>query len=223
MNKLLLVEDINNIKNGNYEISYQKNTILNITDKASLNDYNNSSNLEVFISNKVPLNIDKVNILDKDINLVINLQDNSLLNLNWVIINSGKNKVHLTINMDGNSSIATSKVRIINKTKNSNLDFVIDGVINKNTYDNELLEDIKGLILGDDTIKISPNMDVKTNEVMANHLVTIGSFNKDELFYLKSRGLSKNKAQELLTRSFISNIINEDFKERIKMEVKNYE
>lgn len=223
MNKLLLVEDINNIKNGNYEISYQKNTILNITDKASLNDYNNSSNLEVFISNKVPLNIDKVNILDKDINLVINLQDNSLLNLNWVIINSGKNKVHLTINMDGNSSIATSKVRIINKTKNSNLDFVIDGVINKKTYDNELLEDIKGLILGDDTIKISPNMDVKTNEVMANHLVTIGSFNKDELFYLKSRGLSKNKAQELLTRSFISNIINEDFKERIKMEVKNYE
>lgn len=223
MNKLLLVEDINNIKNGNYEISYPKNTILNITDKASLNDYNNSSNLEVFISNKVPLNIDKVNILDKDINLVINLQDNSLLNLNWVIINSGKNKVHLTINMDGNSSIATSKVRIINKTKNSNLDFVIDGVINKDTYDNELLEDIKGLILGDDTIKISPNMDVKTSEVMANHLVTIGSFNKDELFYLKSRGLSENKAQELLTRSFISNIINEDFKERIKMEVKNYE
>ena len=66
-------------------------------------------------------------------------------------------------------------------------------------------------------------MDVKTNEVIANHLVTIGSFNKDELFYLNTRGLSKNKSEELLTKSFICNILNEDLKNRIKMEVINYE
>jgi len=66
-------------------------------------------------------------------------------------------------------------------------------------------------------------MDVKTNEVIANHLVTIGSFNKDELFYLNSQGLSNDLAKNLLLRSFISNILNENIKEQLKMEVINYE
>jgi len=223
MNKLLLVEDINNIKSGNYELNYQKNTIINITDNVALNDYNNIYDLNINIKSNSKVFLDKVNILNKNLNLVINLIDDSILNLNWVIINDGKNKIHLTINMNGSKCSATAKVRIINKTKDSNLDFVIDGNIEKNTFDNILLEDIKGLILGEDTIKISPNMDVKTNEIIANHLVTIGSFNKDELFYLNTRGLSKNKSEELLTKSFICNILNEDLKNRIKMEVINYE
>jgi len=223
MNKLLLVENINNIKDGDYELNYQKNTILNITNKVNLNDYNNNYNLKINIDNKSILNIDKVSLINKDLNVIINIKDDTIFNLNWVIINTGKNKVHLEVNMTGNNSNAKARVRIINKTNDSNLDFVINGVIAKKTYDNELLEDIKGLIIGNDTIKISPNMDVFTSEVMANHLVTIGSFNKDELFYLNSQGLSNDLAKNLLLRSFISNILNENIKEQLKMEVINYE
>jgi len=203
MNKLLLVEDI---KDGDYELNYQKNTILNITNKVNLNDYNNNYNLKINIDNKSILNIDKVSLINKDLNVIINIKDDTIFNLNWVIINTGKNKVHLEVNMTGNNSNAKARVRIINKTNDSNLDFVINGVIAKKTYDNELLEDIKGLIIGNDTIKISPNMDVFTSEVMANHFVTIGTIPSSDLFYLESKGLSQARAEQLILEGFLKEI-----------------
>ena len=72
MNKLLLVEDINNIKSGNYELNYQKNTIINITDNVALNDYNNIYDLNINIKSNSKVFLDKVNILNKNLNLLIN-------------------------------------------------------------------------------------------------------------------------------------------------------
>ena len=66
-------------------------------------------------------------------------------------------------------------------------------------------------------------MKVNTNEVMANHLVTIGAFNRDELFYLNSKGLSDESAKNILIHSFISGILNMEMKELIPMEVIKFE
>ncbi len=217
MNKLLLVED-NLIADGTYDITYKKNLKLDIKKEVNLNNYDNLNNsLELNIEDNALLNFDKVNILNKDTNLTINVYNNSVVYLNWVIINSGQNKVHLTLNMNGNNSRIEASVRILSKNNTDNIDLICDGNINIDTKDNILVEDLKGLITMNDTIKISPNMKILTNEVMANHLVTIGSFNKDELFYLESLGLSKLEAEKLIKTSFITSITN--YKELIKMEV----
>ncbi|MCM1052842.1 MAG: SufD family Fe-S cluster assembly protein [Ruminococcus sp.] len=217
MNKLLLVED-RKLTNDTYEITYNKDLKLDIKGKVSLNNYDNLNNsLELNLEDKSILNFDKVNILNKDTHLVINVLNDDIVNLNWIIINSGQNKVHLTLNMKGNNSKVEAHVRIINKNDNDNVDLICDGNIDKETIDNILVEDLKGLITKKDTIKISPNMKVLTNEVIANHLVTIGSFEKQELFYLESLGLSKKEAEKLIKISFITSLTS--YKELIKMEV----
>lgn len=42
-----------------------------------------------------------------------------------------------------------------------------------------------------------------SNEVVANHLTTIGTFNSDELDYLMGKGLSIDSSKELLLKGFI--------------------
>jgi len=160
-------------------------------------------------------------MVNKDVALEIIINNDSLVNFNWVIINSGRNKINIIVKMIGNNSKCFAKVRIINSSRESNADVIFRGVVALNTKDNTIVEDLKGLILGEDTIKISPIMEVSTNEVMANHLVTIGSFNPEELFYLNSKGLSEKLAKDMLKTSFIWSVLPEYL--RNKMEVINYE
>lgn len=224
MNKLLVVEDIKNVEGGDYNLEYTQNTELNIIDKVQLDNYDkNNYNIKINLDNESSFEFNKVNFINKDMIMEINIYDNSMVNLNWTIINEGRNRVNITVNMLGNNSKSEAKVRVINKTSDSNIDIVFKGIIKESTIDNEMLEDLKGLIIGDDTIKISPIMEVGTNEVMANHLVTLGSFNKEELFYLNSKGLTSEAAKRLLVESFICGIMPDNLREKLKMEVINYE
>lgn len=218
MNKLLLDRDFN-LSDCEYLIEYNQDLKLNIKGNVTLNEYSfTNPKLELNLDNNSSLSFDKVNIVNKDTSIIINIKDNTSVNLNFLIINKGHNKIQITTNLQGNNSKCNVKVRAINQDSESNADIICDGIIYEKTSDNELIEDLKGLILHNDTIKISPNMLVKTNEVIANHLVTISSFNKDELFYLESKGLSRKKAEILLTESFTS-IVNKELK---SLEV-NYE
>jgi len=45
------------------------------------------------------------------------------------------------------------------------------------------------------------------DDVKCTHGATIGQINEDQLFYLKTRGLSTKVAKELLTKSFAESII----------------
>ncbi len=223
MNKLLLVED-NKIKTGTYELDYHHDSTLDLDGDISLFSYDKENyNLNINMLDNAILRSEFVSFIKKDLNLTININNNNDLTLNYLIINKGTNTVKITINMLGNASLANIKIRVINKTSASKANIICDGLIKANTVDNELTEDLKGLITNNDTIKISPNLLVKTNEVIANHKVTISSYNSNELFYLMSKGLSKSLAQELILKSFTTSLFNEKYKEQIKMEVKIHE
>ena len=215
MNKLLLVEDINELENENY-ISFDKATTLNIRGKTTLyNVDSKNSDLIVNLNDNTILNFDKINYTQQDVTLDFNLKNNSELTLNLLIINEGENKVILNVNMTGNESKALIKVHTLNKNSHSKIHLFCNGYIKENTHDNELLEDLKGLIQTEDEIIISPNMYVKTNEVLANHKVTISSFNPEELFYLNTKGLSTNAAQELILKSFTHRLISDVLHDKI--------
>ncbi len=219
MNKLLLAED-NKIKTGTYILEYHKDSNLEINGDVSLFNYDTENhNLNINLEDLALLKGDFISITNKDLNLTINTHNNNELTLNYLIINEGINNIVITLNMLGNASFASITIHVINKTKDSKVNIVCDGIVKENTYDNELNENLKGLITKNDTIKISPNMIINTNEVIANHKVTISSYNPDELFYLMSKGLSLNASQKLLLESFTTNFINEKYQEQIKMEV----
>ena len=158
---------------------------------------------------------------DAKINFI--LVNNSFLDYTIVIVNKGINTLEIDAKSVGNNNNFKIKLRVINKDKNSKVNIIVNGIICENTIDNELLEDLKGLVLYEDEIKISPNMLVNTNEVLANHLVTVGSFRSEELFYLKSKGLSEYTAKRMLLEAFITNCLTDNLKEKMNLEVIKFE
>lgn len=52
-----------------------------------------------------------------------------------------------------------------------------------------------------------PMLEILADDVKASHGATVGQFNSDELFYLKSRGLSEKEGRRLLLLGFAKDII----------------
>ena len=213
MNKLLVVEGkLDNLNNA--RISENTKAHAYITDE---------NNITVTIDENVVFRIDMINVLKKDLKININLAHNSKLYWNQLLLNTGDNKIDVTVSLLGNNCKSFLKIRGINETKESKLNLVCDGIIKDGTIDTELIEDLKGLILNEDTIKISPNMIVNTSEVMANHFVTIGPINEEELFYLMSKGLSEELARKLIKKAFMESILSEELKNIWNKEVNSDE
>ena len=72
------------------------------------------------------------------------------------------------------------------------------------------------------SVKAQPNLLIDEYDVVASHSASIGSIDKDELFYLMSRGLTETQAQEMVILGFIepilSNIKSEELQKVIYME-----
>ncbi|MBR2890789.1 MAG: SufD family Fe-S cluster assembly protein [Bacilli bacterium] len=57
------------------------------------------------------------------------------------------------------------------------------------------------------SVKAQPNLLIDEYDVVASHSASIGSIDKEELFYLMSRGLTETKAQEMVILGFIEPIL----------------
>lgn len=66
-----------------------------------------------------------------------------------------------------------------------------------------------------------PGLEIQANDVRCSHGATSSSLNADELFYLQSRGIEKNKAKELLTFGFFENILQELENEELSSSIRN--
>ena len=93
-------------------------------------------------------------------------------------------------------------INIRSVSNNENIKIIVDVDIEKDTFNNTALEDLKGLNNGG-MIHIEPNIMCRSNEVVANHLTTIGTFDQEVVEYLMSKGISEIKVKELLLNGFI--------------------
>ena len=67
---------------------------------------------------------------------------------------------------------------------------------------------INNLMLSDEAhADNKPNLMIFADDVKCTHGATVGQIDEEQLFYLKTRGLSENIAKELLTRSFAESVI----------------
>lgn len=48
-----------------------------------------------------------------------------------------------------------------------------------------------------------PNLEIEANDVKASHAATVSRISEDELFYLGTRGLTKQRAEKMLLSSFL--------------------
>lgn len=218
MNKITVVED-KIVQDGEYIIDFKKNNTIKIQGNVTIHDLNNNnSKQDIILKNDSSLSLYQVKKLDNDYEINITLLNNTKFNYHMRVLNKDKHTLKINIDMLESNAFANIELRAINTTNNSNIDIICTGNIKENTKDNELIENLKGLITKEnDTIKISPIMNAHTNLVTASHLVTIGSFKTEDLFYLEAKGLSENKAKEILYKSFIKHNMKDIDLESLKL------
>jgi Fe-S cluster assembly scaffold protein SufB len=78
------------------------------------------------------------------------------------------------------------------------------------------------LLLGEDAKATAvPELEIETDDVKASHAATVGQIDKEQLFYLTSRGISKGVATKMIVEAFLEEVLSQiDSKEAEKIRVK---
>lgn len=96
-----------------------------------------------------------------------------------------------SISIGGGRAVYRGLVKIASKAKNCKASVVCDG----------LLLDEKS------SCSTIPSMDIYNNEVEAVHEARVGKIGDEEIFYLMSRGLSEERATQLVVSGFVEPIV----------------
>lgn len=134
---------------------------------------------------------------------------NTSLNFHLGIHAQGDNEITLFHTILGNSNKSEIKIRVIAEC-DAKILLKNAGELKENTKDNEFLEDIKYLNEYPGSITCLPELFVSSNEVVANHNMTVGVLDEELLFYLQSKGIFLEKAKELIRESFIKSMIRKE-------------
>lgn len=172
----------------------------------TINLINQKGSFNYEVKEKLIINI--FNEKDKNIDINIIQNNNSLLIINYTSINYEDCQININIKIKGNNNKCIVNFRGIACENVNNVNVCVNA--NNNTQGNEIVENLKGLC-EDGSIIINPILEINTNEVSASHFVTIGPLNRNMILYLKSKGISKENVTRLLKKSFMYNIFDDDF------------
>lgn len=149
------------------------------------------------------------------------LNTNNNLNVKVVVISNQNWTIDIKLNavINNNSNTAKLDVLVYGLDKSSTNVISNFDVVNK-TCNNVVFQNIKGILLSDNTkILGEPNLKINTLDVKAKHSLTIGALNKDEVFYLMTKGFDLTEVKQILINSYLQSILdslNEDEQNRCK-------
>lgn len=129
---------------------------------------------------------------------------NATINYNFKTISTNNQKYDLTVyhnKPNTNSNIINNGVNI----ENGNLIFNVSSFVDNGNNKCNVIQKSRIVNLTLNKCSISPNLYIDEYNVNANHSAYIGNFKDDELFYLMSRGINKEKAENLLIKGFLLN------------------
>ena len=199
MNKVIINKDtiVTKIYANEIYVSKNVNVVFNI-DKYSFDniiiDIEENSNV---IINK------KYNEKDINENIVINLNGiNSSIKYNFstIVTNNQKYTIVINHNNKNTNSYITNHGVVLNDSK---LIFEVNSIVKKGNILCNINQDSKIITMGRNNSIIKPNLFIDEYNVNAKHSAIIGKFNEEEIFYLKTKGLSEKQALDLLINGFI--------------------
>lgn len=210
MNKIVLEGSNSNIKlkdNDSYLLMAKNNVVIDVENNALLNVFNQEDIDQEFIFNVSNNSNLDINIFDasKNIkrNIIINLNgESSNVTLNLSSISLGKNNYEVSV--FHNSKNTTSQTNLHGLALDNNeITFKNNGHIINGSNKSILNQDNKIIIMGDNNSKIEPNLFIDEYDIKASHGAYIGKFDEEEIFYLKTRGLSEKESYNLLINGFL--------------------
>lgn len=179
---------------------------------------NNTKNkIEYNLGKNSKVIINKLSINTSD-NIVINLNgEYSNINYNTSIINRHDNAYVQTINHNCSNTSSLISNHAIN-TNESNFTLDIDAKVYNDSDNCNTNQDNKIINRSSGKSVIKPNLLVDNNLIDATHSAYIGNFNPKTIFYMQTRGISKERIEELLTVGFLLEKMNLQEHEKEKME-----
>lgn len=136
----------------------------------------------------------------------------------------GKNKEHIdiTTNVYHNTHHTSNNIKVDGILKDSSTS-VYRGLIRIEKQGQQTNSYLSNHILkiGEKSLGNSiPALQIEANDVKASHGATVGQVSEEHLFYLMSRGLSKDEAENMITQGFLEPIIckikMEELREKIR-------
>ena len=81
-------------------------------------------------------------------------------------------------------------------------------IVRKDAQKTDAVQHSRNLLLSDHAqINTKPQLEIQADDVRCSHGATIGQIDEEALFYLKSRGVDEQKAQQILIRAFAAEIL----------------
>lgn len=224
-------------KDGTYLLDKEiqsKNYNINIIDcKATIIDLSNCVNKNIFIKNSNVTIVEAIdNSYSKTLKIdndnseldysIIDLYDESVLYDINEFINKGKTVINIAcvsykdksknykINTSNLESYSVNEINCFGIVKdNSFLNYDVSSFI-KNGAKKAVVRQNSNILLFDEKSigKNNPILIIEENDVKASHGSSIGKIDDDTMFYLCSRGLSKNEATNLICLGKMEHLIN---------------
>lgn len=176
------------------------------------------------IEEKSIVNIEKFNYSSNIKEMVIANLNNQEASFNYLLktIATSKEIYDLVISHNAkgtNSEIRNNAVCI----DNGKVSLQVSGYVDKGIKNCTINQNNHIINLTDNKCEIRPNLYIDEYDTVANHSALIGGFEKNELFYLQSRGICEKTAKKLLIKGFlISNLNSNTIIRRINKQLKKY-
>lgn len=203
INNLVIEEDTELVFNFNdtsrdIYIVVEDNICLNIVDIS----FNTSNKINITLKNDSRVIYNKFSINSGD--YIYTLLDGEYSNvvINNSVVNNDDTKMKFVIEHNNTNTSSNLSNHGVNNSSGT-LYFNVDSKINRSAslacadQENKIINLVKG------DSKILPNLLVDNYDVSASHSAYISDFDKENMFYLKSRGISDNEARRLLLEGFL--------------------
>ncbi len=113
----------------------------------------------------------------------------------------------------------TKSSMIVKNVAKDNADIECKGLIQIDSTASQAdgSQELHSLMIGKAKSHVDPQLEVKTHDVRCTHAASTGQIDEDELFYLRSRGLSLDVAKTLLVESFLDPVFGKHKEELLQL------
>ena len=124
-----------------------------------------------------------------------------------------------TFNIKVNHLVSNTHSEIYNhgvNVNNNKLTYYVDGFVPKDSFKCICNQDNQIINMDNGKSTICPNLLIDNYDVDSNHAAYIGCFKEDILFYMMSRGISRDVANRMLLNGFLINSDSIDMNKIVK-------
>ena len=176
-------------------------------------NFNDLKNVE--ISAKIGLNATFNVVFAEFSNHSINVKsivdlDQEGATCNWKLATLGNNKSIKHFDISFNHNVGNTFADMNNygvSRDNANIIFTGCSHIKNGSKNSETHQNAKVIVFDEYSLgSASPILKIDENDVIASHGAVVGQLNSDHMFYLMSRGLSKEEARKIITLGYLNPI-----------------